>query len=110
MTAQELFDKVSSHLLTQRRRSMSTEGMCMYRGCEGRMCAIGVLIPDDAYRPNMEGLATLPDVLCTIGLQEHYELCGGLQLIHDSAPPSQWVTELSKLAHRFELYDSARIV
>lgn len=60
LTLQEIFDKVSHHLLKQKARSMissSTGGsqLCAYRGSNGLCCAVGFLIPDDKYDPNMEG-------------------------------------------------------
>lgn len=30
-------------------------GMCVYRGTEGRKCAVGWVIPDAVYTPGMEG-------------------------------------------------------
>jgi hypothetical protein len=46
-TAQEVFDQVATHLLTQRQRS-TTKGNCAYRGDDGLKCAAGCLLgPDD---------------------------------------------------------------
>ena len=60
MTNQEIFDKVSAHLLAQNAKSLafidSYQGQaCAYRGAEGRMCAAGCLIPDNRYYSGMEG-------------------------------------------------------
>lgn len=56
---QELFDTVARHLLTQRRQSKVVGGQCRYRWEDpwGRVlrCAIGCLIPDEAYKPSYEG-------------------------------------------------------
>lgn len=53
MNRQEVFDKVASHLLAQNDRS--SNGMhCQYRGRDGLKCAIGVLIPDEMYTPEIE--------------------------------------------------------
>ncbi len=58
MTPQEIFDKVAKHLFTQGCRSAEldedTDSACLYRGPEGRMCAVGVLIPDELYNTDME--------------------------------------------------------
>ena len=51
---QAVFDKVVKHLLTQKRRSESKRG-CAYRGEDGAMCAVGCLISDKAYDPEIEG-------------------------------------------------------
>lgn len=58
MTAQEVFDAVATHLLTQNARSVTEDspGTCLYRGPEGRKCAIGALIPDSLYRPEIENV------------------------------------------------------
>lgn len=53
--AQEIFNKVATHLLTQGKRSVASDGSCMYRGPEGTKCAIGCLIEDDEYHPLLEG-------------------------------------------------------
>jgi hypothetical protein len=53
-TDQEIFDTVAKHLLAQGERAITENGACAYRGVEGRKCAIGCLIPDEVYDPNME--------------------------------------------------------
>lgn len=61
---QAVFDHIVRHLARQRRRSasapaertlMSLKPTCLYRGPEGTMCAVGALIPDELYHPEMEG-------------------------------------------------------
>lgn len=62
MTEREVFDKIKTHLLTQMSKSMLDDGeRCAYRGHNGRMCAIGCLIPDEDYKPIME-MATMNSV------------------------------------------------
>lgn len=60
MEAQEIFDKVATHLFTQGCRSApnpkDTAGACLYRGPNGTSCAVGVLIPDEIYAQEMEGV------------------------------------------------------
>lgn len=54
-TKQMLFDKMWRGLESQGwERSMGGAG-CVYRGEEGRKCAVGHCIPDDVYDPMMEG-------------------------------------------------------
>lgn len=64
MTTQETFDTVFRHLVKQGRRSMTTQASygenrdterCSYRGKGGTSCAIGCLIPDELYSPDIEG-------------------------------------------------------
>jgi hypothetical protein len=51
---QETFEKVSRHLFEQGRPSVES-GTCLYRGPNGTKCAIGCLIPDELYVPDMDG-------------------------------------------------------
>lgn len=55
MKPQEIFDTVVTGLFEQGGPSMDKYGACMYRGCNGRKCAAGWLIPDDLYDPSIEG-------------------------------------------------------
>lgn len=58
ITAQEVFDKVVNHLRAQRCKSIgftNNDKQCLYRGPNETKCAAGVLIPDEVYRPWMEG-------------------------------------------------------
>lgn len=64
-TKQEAFDYIVSNLIKQGGPSLmvfptqdgSGEKLsCAYRGQGGRRCAGGWLIPDEAYKPGMEGL------------------------------------------------------
>ncbi len=54
MNNQEIYDKVSKHLLTQNKKS-KLDGKCSYRGDNHTSCAIGCLIPYDLYDSQMEG-------------------------------------------------------
>ena len=56
MMKQEMYDVVCAHLAQQRCRSLRQgDEYCAYRGKNGRMCAVGCLIPDDLYDPSIEG-------------------------------------------------------
>lgn len=58
MDTQAVVDKVLTHLWDQGECSRDPLGMgCAYRGRNGTKCAIGILIPDNMYRPNMEGMS-----------------------------------------------------
>ena len=50
---QTVFDIVIQHLRTQGSRSINGV-RCAYRSRDGLKCAIGALIPDDAYYPELE--------------------------------------------------------
>lgn len=102
MTAQEIFDKVTIHLLTQGEPSVNeATSSCMYRGDGGRMCAVGVLIPDHAYDRRMEG-KSITDVLSAFdnlqNLAPHTELLQQLQGVHDQLDLADWPEALDGIA------------
>lgn len=122
LSAQQIFDRVATHLLTQGRRSLrfrpgsSLPEGCAYRGTEGLRCAIGCLISDESYDPRMEGRsvhylvednagrATFPDLE---PLWPHYELLRRLQKVHDESEPPFWLGQLRAIASEFGLSPSA---
>lgn len=53
-TPQQIFDECVEHLARQGRPAVDGGG-CRYRTEGGDMCAFGIFIPDDAYRPEFEG-------------------------------------------------------
>ena len=112
ISKQEIYDKVKAHLLTQNAKSYDVENdMCMYRHPDGLKCAIGVLIPDDAYTPDMEGhnvtAMTLypdlwdrfPEVLKEIPVS----LLSALQSVHDDYDVHQWPSALARVAKTHNL-------
>lgn len=54
MTEQELFDTVALHLITQGKRATNQQGVPVYRASDGSKCAIGIIIPDRLYVPEIE--------------------------------------------------------
>jgi hypothetical protein len=101
---QETFDAVAKHLLTQ--GCVSTRnGICAYRGEDGRKCAAGILIPDEKYRPEMEGkMAIHPKVSNVLQrLRHNVGLCLDLQLMHDLSDPSRWPKKLRSIARQYGL-------
>ena len=107
MTTQEAFDKSVTALLKQNKKSEDGR-KCMYRGPEGRKCAIGHLIPDSIYDPSMErkGVNVLryefPEVADLLE-DVNIELLNQLQLIHDTTPPKAWELGFNLLAYRYKL-------
>jgi hypothetical protein len=94
MEAQEIFDTVAKHLFTQGCRSIEVddegEEYCLYRGPEGRMCAVGVLIPDELYRKSMEyqnsnSLLETPRYGFPAWMTDNKQLLLSLQRVHDSS-------------------------
>jgi hypothetical protein len=108
---QEVFDTVARHLLTQQVRSVGEDrDGCRYRGHNGRKCAIGALIPDELYLPEMEGkyahqLTDHYQPLAELLAGVDTELLGMLQSIHDVTPVDQWSRELIRTATKFHLSD-----
>ena len=104
---QAVFDKVVKHLLTQKRRSEGKRG-CAYRGKGGDMCAVGCLISDKAYDPEIEGFAVhATEVLVTLaksGVPTYNRaLLTDLQYVHDECPISRWKDRLRNLANHHNL-------
>ena len=93
MNAQEIFDTVVTHLYTQGKQADDGMGGCMYRTVGGLKCAVGCLIPDDQYHPNMEG-STVDNIglLLPSYLHPHMRLLIELQGVHDAT--SSWEDEV----------------
>ena len=102
MTNQEIFDKVHTHLLTQRTAAIK-DGACAYRAGT-QSCAVGALIPDALYTTEIEGasIATLihqgdtyPHTALGYALKqagfttEQYPLLRDLQRVHDRLMPRE---------------------
>jgi hypothetical protein len=117
MTPQEIFDTVARHLFTQGERAGIVlddeadrgEGFsCRYRGPCGTACAVGKLIPDDAYDPGMEGCG-VTQLMDNFGpdlpqwMVGNYELLDRLQMVHDQ--DAHWISDERM---RFELSMAAQ--
>ncbi len=128
MNRQEIFDRVATHLLTQGGKSWlvrysSGGGECAYRGEKGLKCAAGILIPDELYTADMEGVAipptgcmpasdtllggrtrTVMDALKAGGVEEaEWSFVRALQQLHDGKDPWLWQHSLRNLAIEFGL-------
>jgi hypothetical protein len=115
MTRQEVFDTVAAHLLKQNARSLIDptdldDPGCAYRGAAGLKCAVGCLIPDEVYKPSMEGIGMLG--LLEAGakwapklayLHPHRFLLADLQRVHDGDAPAEWPTQLARVAREYSL-------
>lgn len=100
-TAQEVFNQVAHHLLTQNRQSLGpyndTSG-CAYRGIHSDKCAAGCLMSDEEYRVEWEGKAWRTLVDKEIAPDTHQWLISKLQNIHDTEVPAEWQERLNQLA------------
>lgn len=114
MDNQEIFDKVVTHLRKQGGPALDKKGRCKYRAGNGRMCAVGCLIPDNLYHKDMEGKPVgcgfpIDSVLYEIGFgNSGLELLSCLQELHDRfnvGPtwPAGFEERLSEIANNFKL-------
>lgn len=85
----EIFDHIMGLLIQQNAKSQDAEGNCLYRGDEGRKCAVGLIM--DKYNPFYEnsGVRTIveadyPNATSKITLLEV------LQSVHDLQLPEEW--------------------
>lgn len=108
-TAQEVFDQVAKHLLTQNETSYCDDavGVCAYRGPDGLKCAAGCLIADDEYNTDWEqqGWTVLVDSRAVP--LKHHDLIRSLQMIHDEYDQDSWREHLTDLADKHKLNTAA---
>lgn len=121
MTLQEIFDKSVEY---QRIHGQAYEHGCWYRSPSGKKCAVGCLIPDELYNPQVESTVVcglfdtgtqplsyvvLSKMLLDSGLDKGtWTLLSELQNIHDS----KWnrrEEEWQELANKFSLTLSKNI-
>jgi hypothetical protein len=109
MNRKEIFEKVKTHLLTQKEWSRGSRG-CMYRGPNGLKCAIGALITDECYNTELEGRSAdayevVEALKCSgieVGPGDTHFLCQ-LQGIHDANSPDRWPGILNDIAKEYDL-------
>lgn len=105
MNEREVFDTVKAHLLTQGRRSLNADnGACAYRGANGTSCAVGCLIKDEFYVPEIENRRVQDSLVIRALVQSGIPdspsmsyLLFKLQDIHDGVLPELWAEKLDIL-------------
>jgi len=118
MTQQDIFDIVAAHLWTQGKQSKEGKD-CLYRSSTGLSCAIGCLIPDAEYKPEMEtqGVFSIvdpkepsiysPTIYALYSTKLNDTLLCALQTLHDAdfnwKTPQALKNALSILAENFRL-------
>jgi hypothetical protein len=89
LTRQEMFDTAYAGIIAQGGPATTTNGACRYRRPSGNKCAVGHLISDDKYDPDMEGTGvTNPRVYKALGddiSAEDISFLHSLQSCHDTA-------------------------
>lgn len=103
MDSREIVSVVTQHLMAQGTRS-GIGNRCAYRGEQGLMCAVGVLIPDSEYRESMDyGISQLEDVWreCPTLQKISRRLLSELQGIHDCYSVGDWERELTEVSAKY---------
>lgn len=110
ISAQQVFDKVLTHLRAQGVPSLDDEGNCAYRGEDGRMCAAGCLLDDGVLDTSMENShfrALVDDGAIPKHIADHVDLIMGLQSAHDTAlngyGMAVWESRMSEIAAKLSL-------
>jgi len=130
MNKQRIFDIISDHLLTQGKQSMRTivdidginedEPQCAYRGEDGMKCALGILMPDEAYNETLEGGTVVGLHIQDAIYEETGPLSRGdlsfldaMQRCHDQMGvihSEWWPNRLKNLAEVYELVPNAKLL
>lgn len=114
-TAQEVFDIVYKHLLTQNERCYAQravlgvmEQACVYENDKGQRCAIGALLIGDEYAEARKTPYAVPELI-----RQHKRVCGwmlpfegllvSLQDAHDMYSVPEWRERLHQIAERHNL-------
>jgi len=116
---QEMFDRIVTHLSTQRAKAENADGDCQYFDPKtGRKCALGCLISAPAYSPAIEGRSLNPDSISVIRALNksgydaldfvEMKLLRALQSTHDNQPVNFWPDRLKKIAQDFAL-DASKV-
>lgn len=92
-TAQEVFDQIATHLLTQNKKS-ETVGACVYKTQDGLRCAAGCLISDDEFKSEYNDKRWGYLVNLGFAPSAHWSLIRSMQCIHDSYNPEYWREKL----------------
>lgn len=78
---------IQEELISQGKPALSSRGKCVYRGEGGTKCAFGVLIPEELYYPEIEGIPFrhIIEIHEELGyLKDHVPALKHLQAIHDN--------------------------
>ena len=101
-SAQEVFDHISEHLLTQNKKCTDNK-ICVYSNFKGLKCAAGCLISDDEYNPKFEGNSWGALVQNNAVPSTHVSLIRQLQYMHDEYDPEEWIDFLCDIASQNNL-------
>lgn len=91
LTKQEIYNRVKAHLLAQGGPAMEGKA-CAYRAGDGKMCAVGCLITEEAYTPEIENVA-VATIMVKAGLIRDALRQSGIE------PTTHMLNFLSELQH-----------
>ncbi len=99
-SAQEVFDQVAIHLLTQGEKSVNGEScFCRYKSDNNLKCAAGCLIADEEYVPKMDSGYNWHNLVAEeLVPDNHCNLIRQLQIIHDQTNVEDWAKDLKNRA------------
>lgn len=104
MNKQEIFNTVVTHLRKQNRQALSGN-RCCYKTPDGDKCAVGCLIPDEHFYPEMNDAGVVSALMWSIDfpiqlhwMRSHESLLKDLQKLHDCKLPDYWEEEFTNLA------------
>ena len=114
LSPKDIYERVSSHLLAQRAVSEDDNGSCRLRSPEGHKCAIGSLVRDELYEPELEGVGIsyyrhaqdgkLLQALYRSSVNAYdpniIDLLIELEQVHDDADVEEWPHLLAALGRR----------
>lgn len=111
---QEWFNKVWQHAIVEK-NPPSVEGYCLYRGPKGAKCFVGVLIPDDKYKPTFDrGIGMLSEVASEVFGEissSEIRFLSDIRFVHDEHSAEKDINtylsnvriDLTKIAFRYAL-------
>jgi hypothetical protein len=113
-TAQEVFNQVADHLLTQMKVSKVETKKdifdCQYRGEDNTSCAAGCLISDKEYGKHFENKSWANLARRGLVPNAHTVLIGELQNVHDENDPEMWKISLMDIARVYKLQPSFKML
>lgn len=112
-TAQEVFDYVVTHLLTQNKHSIMKDDYGVYGAAyfssDKTRCGAGCLMGEDEYRKHFEGKGWGHLVAKFNIPNNHNSLISTLQMLHDEYKVIDWKDQLKNIAKTFNLNENVLI-
>jgi hypothetical protein len=109
-TAQEVFDYISNHLLSQAEKCEGFDDdmnpVCVYRNTSNQCCAAGCLISPEEYGESIEGKDW--NTLMNNGKVPviHHGLISSMQKVHDTHKADDWYKALKEVARIYDFKTS----